>query len=61
MEYEIHKVQALSANIADMGCSFVQLVGIQIRFNPLDANDKRYYKSCILDIREIQNALGSGR
>ena len=37
-DYELHKVQAFSADIAEMndhGCSFAELLVVQIRFSPL--------------------------
>ena len=48
-DYELHKVQALHADIQN-GCSFAELLRVQIRFNPLDANDKGYCESSMLNI-----------
>ena len=53
-DYELHKVEAFSADIAEKNAlTFAELLGVQVRFNPLNPNDKRYYTSFILNIREI--------
>ena len=52
-DYELHKVQALSVDIAEIGALSLNYWMSIFVFNSLIGNDKRYCKSFALNIREI--------